>query len=468
MQSLMPASDKSRLWLAELKATIRLAWPMVLTNLAQTAMGATDVLMLGRLGPDELAGGAVATNLYFLTFFLGFGLMLAVAPVLAEEIGAFKHEIRRVRQTVRHGLWLAVLVPLPIWTLLWNGEAILLWTGQEPKIATLAGSYLHMLQWALMPFYGYIVLRNFVSVLERPKSAMIISLCAVAFNALANWVLIFGHLGLPAMGIRGSGLATALTSFMMFAALAAVVSLDRQFRRYHLFGRLWRIDVAQFRTLLRLGVSIGLLLLFETALFSISGLMMGTIGRDSVAAYAIALQIASITFMIPLGLSQAATVRVGLAYGAREPDAIRRAGWTSFCLGTSFMAMMALIMIAIPETLIGLFLDKTDPKAAPVFALGVTFLAYAALFQIVDGAQSVAGGMLRGLQDTRVPLIMGGIGYWLIGMPFGTWLAFKQGFEGRGIWLGLAIGLAFVAVTLLWRWIRVTARLEADFATRLP
>ena len=454
----------SGLWQAELKATLALAWPMVLTNLAQTAMGATDVLMLGWLGPDELAAGAVGTNLYFLVFFIGFGLMLAIAPVLAEEIGAFKYEVRRVRQTVRHGLWLAVLVPLPIWIILWNGEAVLLWTGQEAQTAALAGKYLHTLQWALMPFYGFVVLRNFVSVKERPMSAMIITICGVAFNALANWLLIFGHFGFPAMGIQGSGVATSLTSLMMFLAMAGVVTLDQQFRRYHLFGRIWRIDVGQFWRLLKLGASIGMLLLFETALFSVSGLVMGNIGRDSVAAYAITLQIASIAFMIPLGLSQAATVRVGLFYGAGEPDGIRRAGWTSFCLGTGFMACTALIMLAIPDTLIGLFLDQNDSKAEPVYALAVGFLAYAALFQIVDGAQSVAGGMLRGLQDTRIPLILGGIGYWVIGMPLGLWLAFEQGMQGKGLWLGLASGLAFVAVTLLWRWIRVTARPEVAAA----
>lgn len=448
----------SRLWRAELAATLKLAWPMVLTNLAQTAMGATDVLMLGWLGPEELAAGAVATNLYFLLFFVGFGLMMAIAPVLAEEIGAFRHEVRRVRQTVRHGLWLAFLVPLPLWILLWNGETILLWTGQEPQTAALGGIYLSTLQWALMPFYGYVVLRNFVSVKERPVPALIITVFGVGFNALANWVLIFGNLGFPALGIRGSGLATTLTSLMMFLAMATVVTMDRRFRRYHLFGRIWRIDAAQFMRLVKLGVSIGLLLLFETALFSISGLVMGNIGRDSVAAYAIALQLASIAFMVPLGLSQAATVRVGLFYGAGDLPGIRRAGWTSFFLGTGFMAFTALAMIAAPETLIGLFLDRHDAKAAPVFALAVNFLFYAALFQIVDGAQSVGGGMLRGLQDTRVPLMLGGIGYWGIGMPLGLWLAFEKDWQGSGVWIGLASGLAFVAGTLLWRWVRVTGR----------
>lgn len=460
----MQSAKRISPWITELRATLALAWPMVLTNLAQIAMGATDVLMLGRLGPDALAGSSVGVNLYYLTFFIGFGPMLAVAPVLAQEIGAFKYEVRRVRQTVRHGLWLAMLVPIPAMIILWSGERILLLTGQEPQIAAIGGAYLHTSQWGMIPFFGYIVLRNFVSALERPKSAMVISLFAVALNALANWALVFGHWGFPAFGVQGSGIATTFSSTMMFLSLAAFVRLDRRFRRYHLFGRFWRLDFKQFWQLVKLGFNIGLLLMFETALFSVSGLIMGTIGRDSVAAYAIALQLASIAFMVPLGLSQAATVRVGLAFGAQELDNIRRAGWTSFFLGTGFMAFIALVMISIPETLIGLFMDRSDPKSAPVFALAVSFLSYAALFQIVDGAQSVAGGMLRGLQDTRLPLIIGGIGYWVVGMPIGWMLAFHFGFAGRGIWLGLAIGLAFVGLALIWRWTVVTRRLEFSAA----
>ncbi|MGB8816858.1 MAG: MATE family efflux transporter [Rhizobiaceae bacterium] len=457
----MTSGTKAGLWLGELKATLSLVWPMVLTNLAQTLMGATDVYFLGMLGPDALAAGAVGGNIYYLTFFLGLGFVLAVAPVLAKEIGENRHEVRRVRQTVRHGFWLAALMPVPLWAVLWHGEQVLVASGQKPQIAALAGQYLHMLMWANMPYFAYIVLRNFISVFERPRAAMVISLAAIALNAVLNWVFIFGNLGFPAMGIAGSGLATTVASTAMFLALAAYVQIDRRFRRYRLFGRIWRLNAAQFAHLLRLGSSIGMLLLFETALFAVSGLVMGTIGRDSIAAYFVALQFASITFMIPLSLGQAATVRVGLAYGGRDRPGILRAGWVSFWLSNAFMAISALVFLIFPNQLIGIFIDRTDPAAAPVYALAVAFLAYAALFQLVDGAQAVGCGMLRGLQDTRVPLILGGIGYWLIGMPLGLWLAFPIGLEGRGIWLGLAAGLAFVAVTVMWRWVKVTGRLEA-------
>ena len=457
----MDTIAKRKAWTAELTATLSLVWPIVLTNVAQTLMGATDVWFLSKIGPDALAAGAVGTNLYYLTFFMGLGFALAVAPVLAKEIGENRHEVRRVRQTVRHGFWISVLMPLPIWFILWNGGAILAWSGQAPEVAALGGTYLRTLMWANMPYYLYIVLRNFISVFERPRAAMVISLIAIGINALLNWVFIFGNWGFAPMGIAGSGLATTLASVFMFAALAGFVSIDRQFRRYHLFGRLWRLDGKQLAHLIKLGLSIGMLLVFETALFSVSGLIMGNIGPTSAAAYSVALQLASVSFMVPMSLGQAATVRVGLAFGAKDADGIRLAGWVSFWLTTVFMTSTALLFFVMPQTLIGIFVDRNDAAALPVFTLAVTFMAYAALFQIVDGIQAVGGGMLRGLQDTRVPLILGGIGYWLIGMPLGLALAFQAGMEGRGIWLGLAAGLAFVALTLMWRWVKVTKSLDA-------
>ncbi len=456
----MQTGGNTSLWATEMKATLRLAWPMVLTNVAQSAMTATDVLMLGWLGPDALAAGAIGTNIYFMLMIFGLGLVLGVAPVLAQEVGAFRFEVRRVRQTVRHGLWIAVLTSIPIWLVLWNAEPILAATGQDPAIAAKAGEYVHTLQWAVLPFYAYIVLRSFISGLERPMWAMIIMVMAVAFNALANYALIFGNFGMPALGVRGSGLATTLSSTMMFLGLVLVITLDRRFSRYALFGRLWRLDRKQFVHLFKLGSNIGLLLWFEVGLFTVSALIMGIIGRDTVAAYIIAIQLASLTFMVPLGISQAATVRVGLSYGAQDPDGMKRAGWASFVLATGFMMITSLVMLLFPEQLIGLFLDKANAESQSVRTLAISFLGFAALFQVVDGVQAVAGGMLRGLQDTKVPLIIGGIGYWLVGMPIGLLLAFTYDLKGAGMWIGLASGLAFVAVALVWRWVLVTRRFD--------
>lgn len=447
-------------WGLEIKAILALAWPMVVTNFAQRAMTATDVLMLSRLGPDTLAASGLAANLHFLFMIFGLGLVLGVAPVLAQEMGAKRHEVRRVRQTVRHGFWLSILISLPIWIILWNGHTILIAIGQDEGLAAKAGQYMRTLQWSILPFFAYVVLRSFISALERPMWAMAIMVFAVGLNALGNYALIFGHFGMPALGIRGSGLATTIASTMMFLALAAVVTFDRQFSRYHLFGHFWRLDSHQFVHLLKLGFNIGLLLTFEVGLFAAAGLIMGIIGRDAIAAYMVTMQLSSLAFMVPLGISQASTVRVGLAYGAKSPGGIQRAGWVSFFLATGFMILVALVMVLIPEQLIGLFLNEGAAESAVVFVLAVTFLKYVALFQIVDGAQAVAGGMLRGLQDTKIPVVIGAIGYWVVGMPVALLLAFTFGLEGAGMWLGLASGLVFVAFALVWRWVFVTWRMD--------
>ncbi len=443
-----------QLWRSEVKATVALAWPMILTNLGQTAMTATDVMMMGRLGPQTLAAGALGSNLYFMVLIFGLGLMLATSPMMATELGRKRHSVRDIRRTVRQGLWLAVLIAIPIWAFLWKGESILLLIRQEPALARDAGIYLRWLEWAVLPFYGYIVLRSFISALERPGWALVIVFAAVAANVAFNWTFMFGHFGFPAMGIAGAGLATTLSSVLMFAGLVVVILTEKKFRRYQLFGRFWRSDWPRFRGLLRLGLPIAGILAFEVTIFNAAAMLMGLIGADSLAAHAIALQIASVTFMVPLGLNQAVTVRVGLAFGAGDREGITRAGWTAFYLGETFMALMALIMITWPHLLISAFIDIADPANVHVVALAVSFLAFAALFQIFDGAQAVASGMLRGLHDTTVPMIYAAIGYWGIGLPLGVLLAFYFDFAGRGIWIGLSSGLAAVAVMLLARWLR--------------
>ena len=279
-----------RVWRDEIRATLSLSWPMVLTNLAQVAMTATDVMMMGRLGPAALAAGALGSNLYFAPLIFGLGLMLATSPMIAVELGRRRHSVRDIRRTVRQGLWIAILVVVPIWILLWNSESILLAMGQEPELSRQAGIYVHWLQWAVLPFYFYIVLRSFISALERPGWALVIMFVAVAFNAFGNWLLIFGKLGFPAMGIAGSGLATTLSSVLMFAGLAAVVSVERHFRRYRVFGRFWRADWPRFMALLRLGAPIAGILAFEVTIFNAAALLMGLIDAASLAAHAIAIQ----------------------------------------------------------------------------------------------------------------------------------------------------------------------------------
>jgi MATE family multidrug resistance protein len=307
---------------------------------------------------------------------------------------------------------------------------------------------------SLLPFLAYLVLRSFIAALERPRWALLACLVALVFNVGANWVLMFGHLGSPALGLTGSGIATALSSFLMFGLLAAVVMVDRRFRRYRLFGRFWRPDLPRLAAFWKLGLPIGATLFFEVSIFNAAVFLMGLIGSAELAAHAIAIQIASLTFMVPMGFSQAVTVRVGLFFGARDPAGVRLAGWTAFALGIGFMALMALLMVVAPRLLISAFLDLDAPANAAVIEIAVLFLAMAAIFQVADGAQVLGGGMLRGLHDTRMPMIYALAGYWGIGLPLGVVLGFLTPLGGAGIWIGLAAGLAVVAVLMTLRWMR--------------
>jgi MATE family multidrug resistance protein len=454
----MDMSDHRRLeraaWLAELRATLALSWPLILTNLAQNALMTSDVVLMGWLGPQALAAGALGTNLQFAFLIFGIGLVSATSPLIAEELGRKRHSVREVRRTVRQGLWAALTVAIPLWLVMWNGERILLAIGQDRDLARQAGDYIRALQWSLLPFLFYLVLRSFLAALERPGWALVMGILALPVNVAAAVVLMFGKLGAPAMGLVGAGWATTLSSTFLFAGLAVVAVLDRRFRRYHLFGRFWRPDWPRYRTLWRIGVPIGLTLAFEVTIFNAAAMLMGRIGADELAAHAIALQIASFSFMVPFGFGQAVTVRVGRAFGAGDPDGVTRAGWTAYGLGVGFMVFTALAMLLAPRLLVGAFLDLGDPRNAAVIGFAVSFLGLAAVFQLADGAQAVGSGMLRGLQDTRVPMIYAALGYWGVGLPLGVALAFGTSLRGVGIWIGLAVGLTVVALLMLYRWVK--------------
>jgi MATE family multidrug resistance protein len=306
--------------------------------------------------------------------------------------------------------------------------------------------------WCTAPWLVFQLLRNFVSALERPRMVLWLSLGGIALNALLSWSLIFGHFGLPRLGLVGGGLGSTLTWLVLCGALIVVVLRDRQFRRFHLFGHWWRFDRQRTLAMARLGWPIGVTMALEMGVFALAAYFMGWIGAPAVAAHAVALQIAALTFMVPLGLGQAATVRVGLALGRRDRAGITRAGWTAWVVGVAFMGSMALVMWSVPRALVTLFLTDI-PANAVVIGLAVSFLKVAAAFQLVDGAQVIGAGMLRGLHDTRWPLIFALVGYWGVGLGIGAWLAFGVDWKGIGIWIGLASGLAAVAALMLARWL---------------
>lgn len=436
-------------WTAEIRATLVLGLPIVGAQLAQMAINTTDVVMIGWLGTEELAASVLAFNLYILCWLFGMGLVQAVVPLAARARSEGRR--RDVRRSVRMGLWLVIAYSVPVWVLLWNTEGLLVALGQDPNVAKLSGGYMRALQWAMMPSLAVMALRSFVTVLEKAQVVLWATIAGAVFNGFCNYVLIFGHFGAPRLELVGAGIASVVTSLLTLLLIVVYVLKQRQLRRYVVFGRFWRSDWETFMAIVRLGWPIGLTILAEVALFSGSAMMMGWVGTVPLAAHGIALQCASITFMVPLGLGQAGMIRAGLAAGRKEHDAVGRAGWVTLGLSLAFMLMSATVFWTMPELLIGAFTRADNADLAEVLAYGSSFLAVAAVFQIFDGAQVAASKVLNGLSDTRVPMIFAVIGYWGIGVSLAYALTFLFGFGGVGIWWGLAAGLAVVAVAMVWR-----------------
>ncbi|HEY8434473.1 MAG TPA: MATE family efflux transporter [Sphingomicrobium sp.] len=453
MKALAISTDDRRgAWLTELRATLALAWPLILANLTQQAIQATDVLLMGRLGATQLAAATLALNLTFTFNLLMLGLITASSPMMATALGQRSNAVRDVRRTFRAGLWLLAFFLPAYWVILWNIGVLMSAFGESAELAREGQTFMRAYIWCTAPWLIFQLLRNFVAALERPRVILWLSLAGIVLNALLSWSLIFGHFGLPALGLRGGGLGSTLTWSILCATLIGVTSRERRFRRFHLFGNFWRFDSQRTKAMIRLGWPIGATMALEMGVFALAAFFMGWIGEPAVAAHAIALQLAALTFMVPLGLGQAATVRVGLALGRTDDAAVTRAGWTAWAMGVAFMGSMALVMWSIPRALVTMFLDDV-PANALVIGLAVSFVRVAAAFQLVDGAQVIGAGMLRGLHDTRWPLVFALVGYWVVGLGIGSWLAFAADWKGLGIWIGLASGLASVAVLMLARWI---------------
>ena len=449
----MPAHAPETSWKRELRATLALAWPLILTNLTMASVQAIDTFFVGRYGTAELASVALALNLTFALNLIALGVITAASPMMATALGRGRGRVKDVRRSFRQSVWLAITITIPLWAILMNAETVIGWLGQDPALAADAQIFLWGYLWSTFLFLLFNAMRNFLAALERPGWILLISASSIPINSLLDYALIFGEWGAPELGVFGAGIASTVTWALMAAAMMVVVLSDRQFRRYHLFARFWRPDWDRYRNMWKLGLPIGLAMGFEGGIFSAAAYLMGLVGQNALAAHAIALQIAALSFMVPWGISQAATVRVGVMLGRGDKQGIAIAGNVAWVLGIGFMSCMAVFLFLFPEQLIGLFLADT-PENAEVVALGASFLVIAAIFQIVDGAQVVGAGVLRGLHDTKIPMIFTFIGYWLIGIGAGAWLAFARGWDGVGIWSGLAIGLAIVAALMWWRWQR--------------
>ena len=439
-------------WRGEFAATLRLSWPLAAANLLQMLTYAVDVIFIARLGEAQLAASALAVALFGLVLWAMSGLTGAVAPVIAADLGARAPALRPVRRGIRMALWLAVMSGALGMALCLLLVPLMRATGQDAAIIGLASEYNIVIIWSLVPMLFNNVLRSFVSALDRPIVATLITAAGIGVNALANYAFIFGNFGMPELGLKGAGVATIITALVTLAAYIIVIRLDPRLHRYRIFGRWWAPDWARFGQIVRIGTPIALTITAEAGIFGAAAFLMGNIGTAQLAAHTVALQIAALAFQVPFGVGQAATIRVGYFYGARDTEGMKRAGWAAIAIGTGFMGATALAMIVAPRYLLAIYVDPWDPANAVLIGYALTYIVIAAAFQLFDGMQAVAAGALRGLQDTRVPMWIAAFAYWVPGIGTALVLGFLTPLEGVGVWIGLATGLTVAAALLIWRW----------------
>ena len=431
------------------RATLVLGLPLVGSHLAQMALHVTDTVMLGWYGVTALASVVLGGSSFFIIFVLGSGFAKAVMPMVATALG--RGDEVQVRRDTRMGLWLSILFGVLVYPIFWWAKPILLALGQQPEVAALGQDYMRIVGLGMVPALAVTVLQSYLAALARTQVVLWVTLAAVGLNIVVNWALIFGNWGFPELGAQGAAIATVSTQMLSLVVLGLYAGLLPALRRFRLFQRFWRPDWPAMGQVFQLGWPIGLTGLAEGGLFNASAIMMGWIGTVELAAHGIALEVAALTFMVHVGLSSAATIRIARFDGMGDVVALRRAAVVavamSFVLATGGMVLF----LTLPEPLVALFLDRAKPESAGILAYGVVLMMLAGVFQLADAMQVMALGLLRGIRDTRVPMVLAAVSYWGIGIPCSYVLAFPLGYGGVGLWLGLVVGLAAAAVSLMAR-----------------
>jgi len=435
-------------WRREAAALAAIGVPMGLTQLVQFSINTVDVLMIGRLGPEPLAAAALGLVVIYALFLLGFGPAMAVSPLVSQALGADPDNHDDARRSVRMCLWLIIgAFPLLSAVFLFT-EELALALGQPAAVARLAEPYVLAYAPGLPFALGVLVLRNFLASIERANAPLVFIIVTTALNALLNYLLIYGNWGLPRMELVGAGLASAISNAVGFLALVVYIDVEKTAKRFRLFAEFLTPDWDRFREVARLAWPIGLTMVFEGALFNAAVLLMGRIGVDEMAAYQVAVNVAALAFMMPLGLSMAGAVRVGLKAGARDVAGVRRAAAASMFACSAAIMAFAVPMLLAPYLIAGLYLDAGDPANGAVIALVASFLPIAAAFALFDATQVAANQALRGLKDVRMPMIITGFSYWVIGFPTSAVLGLMTPLGASGVWWGLLAGLASASLLL--------------------
>lgn len=439
--------------LTEVREFLKLAVPLASAQVAQSATGFADTVMMGRMGAEVLAAGGLAAVTFLSIMTTASGMVMGVSSLIAEAFGAGQK--MRIEQIARQGLWLTLLVTIP--TMLFTGhlDVLLSRTGQSETTVQLADTYLDIMLWGLFPTIGFAALRGTVSALSQARPIMVIVLSGTAFNIVWNSILGFGQFGFPRMGIAGLALASVISLWGMFLALAAYILINPGLRQYRIFQELHRFKPGILRELAWVGVPIGLFSGLETGFFMVITFWMGLLGTDVLAAHQIVFQTIVVVFMVPLGISFATTVRVGQWLGRRDRIGVQQAAWVSMAVSTLFVAGVSIVFLLFPRQVIGIYLDVNDPANASIVAIAVPLLVVGAIAQVLDGFQKAMYGSLQGLQDTQIPMLLNILGYWGVGLTLGYGLGFHRGMGGIGLWIGQSAAIVTVAALFLWRFQRL-------------
>lgn len=452
-----PDTAKTMPYRQHARAITTLGLPLIGGHLAQFSIGMTDTIMMGWYSIEGLAAVTLASTFFFVLFIFGSGFAQAVMPLVASQFA--EGDDVQMRRTTRMGLWMSFVFAIAVMPLFYFSDPVLRALGQTDLIAAEAQGYLRIAGWGVIPALGVMVLKSYLAAMERTNVVLWVTLIAFVVNIFANYALIFGNWGAPELGLRGSAIASLSVQILSLLVIAAYVL--RVLPKQQIFARLWRPDWDAFFLVGRLGVPIGFTILAEVGLFAASTLMMGWLGTIQLAAHGVALQLASATFMIHLGLSNAATVRAGNALGRKDPEHLVRGARVIIAMSLATAMATIAVFVLFPEPLISVFLDSDEPNRPEILQIGAVLLFMAGVFQLVDAAQVMALGLLRGLRDTKVPMTFAVFSYWVIGAPCSYLLGFTFGFGGAGIWGGLVIGLAVAAVLMVERFVRLGPKIAA-------
>ena len=434
---------------SETREFLKLAVPLASAQVAQSATGFFDTVMMGRMGADVLAAGGLAAIIYLSIMTTASGAVMGVSPLIAEAFGSGQRT--RIQQIARQGLWLTVLVAVPVMMAMKHLDRLMLYVGQTESTVTLADAYLDTILWGMLPVVGFAALRATVSGLSHARPVMTIMVTGTVFNIVANYLLGFGKFGFPNMGLAGLALASVIAQWGMFLALGLYILLHPNLSHYQLFREPHRIHLRILWKLIWVGVPIGIFSGLEAGFFLVIMFWMGSLGTEVLAAHQVVFQTILVVFMVPLGISYATTVRVGQWLGRRDLNGVQYSAWISMGISCLFVVGMSIAFLLFPKQVIGIYLDVQDPDSAAVIAVALPLLNIAAIAQVLDGFQKAIYGSLQGLQDTQVPMILNVLGYWGIGLSVGYVLGFPLGLGSKGLWIGQSVAIAVVAGLFSWR-----------------